>query len=375
MTKEQTPQNLMIRCSQFSEASEFKVLHRHNIQPNDDGNILWHIANFTPDMDQFKVILAFTRAFDAWQAALDQIQPVGRLISFTSTSVFDEAHIHIMFLNPGQGKQKIARVDGVTMEFVHKWPFDGNGGIVAHVPPEKPDIYLDEGENWGDKFHWEGNVLFACLMDSVTHEIGHCLDLDHTSEALDMMAPFADGKTRIITEDSVKGLISAGWGQKKKLQAAKMPAASIVETPPGDPIMIALKYYGIKEVAGPNSHPDIIAWIKGMFPLAANDGDTPWCSIFMNFLMKQAGLPFTGSGMAKSWLKWGKPVKWEDRRMGDVAVFSRGAPGSASGHVALYVNDKDVEGKYLRVLGGNQSDAINISAYDKARLIELRRHE
>lgn len=373
--QEPIPQNLTIRCSQHSEASEFKLLKRHNIQPNDAGEILWHIANFTPDMDPFKVILAFTRAFDSWQAAMDQIAPVGRLIKFVSSSSFKDSHIHIMFLNPGQTKQKITCTDGTLIEFIHKWPFDGNGGIVAHVPPDKPDIYLDEGENWGEMFRWEGDTFFAPLMESATHEIGHCLDLDHTDKGDDLMSPFADGKTRIITDDTMKGLVASGWGQKKLIQLNKLPAAATVQTPIGDPVLIALKYYGIKEVAGPGNHKEIIAMIKGMFPNALNDGDVPWCSIFMNFIMKEAGLPFTGSGMAKSWLKWGRPVKWEDRRLGDVAVFWRGTPTSGSGHVAFYINDKDLEGKYLRVLGGNQSDTLNIAAYGRERLIELRRHE
>ncbi len=369
------PQNLTIRCSQFSEASEFKLLKRHNIQPNDAGEILFHIGNFTPDMDHFKVILAFTRAFDVWQAVLDQIPPVGRLIKFVSTSCWDDAHIRILFLDPGKPKQKITRVDGTVMEFTHKWPFDGNGGVVAHVPPDRPDIYLDEGENWGEMFKWEGDTFFAPLMESATHEIGHCLDLDHTTVKLDLMFPCADGQSRVITEDSQNGLISAGWQQKKKLQALKTPSAVTAIQAPGNPLLIALKFFGIKEVAGPGNHKEIINWIKGMFPGSANDGDVPWCSIFMNFLMKEAGLPVTGSGMARSWLKWGKPVAWEERKLGDVAVFWRGTPNGPSGHVALYVNDKDVEGNYLRVLGGNQSDAVSIASYEKSRLIQLRRHE
>lgn len=369
------PQDLTIRCSRDSDASEFKLLKRHNIQPTPDGVVFWHIANFTPDLDPFKVILAFTRAFDAWQFAIDMIQPVGRLITFKATSCWDDAHIRIMFLNPGQRQQKITRTDGVVLEFEHRWPFDGNGGVVAHVPPNRPDIYLDEGENWGDVFRWEGDTFFAPLMESACHEIGHCLDLDHTEKKDDTMFPCADGQNRTITEDSLKGLVAAGWQQKKKLVAMRKPSAVTVPDQPTNPILVALKYYGIKEVPGPGSQKDIIAWIKGMFPAAANDGDTPWCSIFMNFIMKECGLPITGSGMARSWLKWGKAVAWEDRRPGDVAVFWRGSPTSPSGHVALYVNDKDVEGKFLRVLGGNQSDSVNIAAYDKARLLELRRHE
>jgi len=40
------------------------------IQPTDDGRILWHVINYTPDEDESKTLNAFSRAIDIWQPAL-----------------------------------------------------------------------------------------------------------------------------------------------------------------------------------------------------------------------------------------------------------------------------------------------------------------
>lgn len=366
----------VISCARYQDVSDFKVLKKHSIQPTPDGFILWSIVNFTQDQDKFKTILAFTQAFDAWQAAMDMVAPAGRLIQFKSTNDREKAQIKIYFITPGQVEQTVTLEDGSQLSFKHKWPFDGNGGNLAHVPLDSTDIFFDEGENWGEMFRWEGDTFFAPLMPVAIHEIGHTLDLDHTQVQADIMYPTTDGKVRVITEDTIKGLTAAGWGKKKQKFIEGPSAAEVVKPAPSgkDMILKALEFIGIKEVPGPGNQAEIIAWIKGMFPNAVNDGDTPWCSIFMNFVAKECGIQGTGSGMARSWLKWGVPVKWEDRRPGDVVVFWRGKPDSASGHVALYVNDKDLEGKYVRVLGGNQTDSVSIALYQRERIIEIRRN-
>ena len=57
---------------------------------------------------------------------------------------------------------------------------------------------------------------------------------------------------------------------------------------------------------------------------------------------------------------------------GDVVIFWRGSPASWMGHVALYhgpaANSNDI-----LVLGGNQNDELNISAYSTARVLGVRR--
>ena len=96
---------------------------------------------------------------------------------------------------------------------------------------------------------------------------------------------------------------------------------------------------------------------------------TAWCAGFMNAALAQGGLEGTGKLNARSYMDWGDAV--DEPRVGDVAVFSRGDPNGWQGHVGFY-KGKDEHGN-IRVLGGNQSDSVNISSYSPDRLLGYRR--
>lgn len=94
---------------------------------------------------------------------------------------------------------------------------------------------------------------------------------------------------------------------------------------------------------------------------------TPWCAAFVNATLAAAGLPMTGSFMARSFLKYGRPVTRPN--VGDIVVFKRGAP--PSGHVAYYV--KNYDHSYIVVLGGNQKDEVCMKLYRKDSILGYRR--
>ena len=138
-------------------------------------------------------------------------------------------------------------------------------------------------------------------------------------------------------------------------------------------LLIAIKYYGTFEVEGPNSNEKILDWIHDFFPSAKDDSLVAWCSIFMHMIAKEAGykiLRHGHSGLARSWLAEGQAVPIDEMQVGDIVIFWRGALYSRFGHVAIYVNDR---GKDIRVLGGNQSNGVNIRSYPKNRIIGVRR--
>lgn len=95
-----------------------------------------------------------------------------------------------------------------------------------------------------------------------------------------------------------------------------------------------------------------------------------WCADFVNATLTKAGQKGTDSGMARSFLKWGEAVVGEPQQ-GDIAVFSRGDPQGPYGHVGFF-HGRTPEGD-IQVLGGNQSDAVNISTYPADRLLAFRR--
>ena len=136
-------------------------------------------------------------------------------------------------------------------------------------------------------------------------------------------------------------------------------------------ILKALEYYGLTERPGPGSNPEILDMIKTMFPDAEDDSKVAWCSIFINYISDQAGYEKSGSGLARSWEKVGTPVEYVDRKIGDIAVFWRGSKDGWQGHVGLFVNDTE-DGR-LRILGGNQSDSINITILGWDKLVCFRR--
>ncbi|MDZ7824694.1 MAG: TIGR02594 family protein [Ahrensia sp.] len=96
---------------------------------------------------------------------------------------------------------------------------------------------------------------------------------------------------------------------------------------------------------------------------------TAWCAEFLNATLAQVGLEGTGRANARSYLDWGEAV--ETPQQGDIAVFSNGDPSDWRGHVAFF-DQYNPDGS-IRVLGGNQSNSVNISSYSPDRLLGFRR--
>ena len=103
-------------------------------------------------------------------------------------------------------------------------------------------------------------------------------------------------------------------------------------------IEIALSQYGTKEISGPENNRTIVSYAKEAGFAWVNNDETPWCSIFMNWVTMKAGLPRSGKADARSWLHIGTEVK--DPLLGDIVVFRRGT-SAWEGHVAIYINEVD----------------------------------
>lgn len=94
------------------------------------------------------------------------------------------------------------------------------------------------------------------------------------------------------------------------------------------------------------------------------------CSSFMNWCIQSAGGKGTRNAMARSWLNWGKTVLTP--KEGDTVIFSSPLRGPSAGHVAFYVSHVPVAG-YIKVLGGNQQDAVSYELYPTANVLGYRR--
>jgi uncharacterized protein (TIGR02594 family) len=122
------------------------------------------------------------------------------------------------------------------------------------------------------------------------------------------------------------------------------------------PIQVAKREIGVKEIRG-GENPQILKYFRAT-TLKATEDEVPWCSAFMNWIMRECHMERSGSAAARSWL--GVGTRLPGFRKYSIVVFRRGN-SSWQGHVALAM--EDLGGGYIRCLGGNQSDAVKYSNY------------
>ncbi len=129
----------------------------------------------------------------------------------------------------------------------------------------------------------------------------------------------------------------------------------------------ALKCYGIEEILGAGDSPAIMAWAKETGAKGYKHDAVAWCGLFQSVCAKRAGWEHKPAGnalWARNWAKWGTPQKVA--MLGDVLVFPRGD----GGHVAQYIGE---DATHYHILGGNQSDMVNIVRKPKTPILAIRR--
>lgn len=134
---------------------------------------------------------------------------------------------------------------------------------------------------------------------------------------------------------------------------------------------LASDYIGLKEIKGSEHNETVVNFFKEVGHSWVKDDETAWCAAFAGAILERAGLPSTRKLNARSYLEWGEEVAFDDLETGDIVVFWRKGKNSAYGHVAFFVG-LDPQGD-LRVLGGNQSNEVNIATYKKERFLQGRR--
>lgn len=127
---------------------------------------------------------------------------------------------------------------------------------------------------------------------------------------------------------------------------------------------IALNELGTHEVAGDADNPRIVTYHQAT-SLKSTDDETPWCSAFANWVLREAHVSTTKSALARSWLTWGRTT---GARYGAITVLSRGT-SPTQGHVGFLV---DANATHLWLLGGNQGDAVNLARFEQTRVLGMR---
>jgi uncharacterized protein (TIGR02594 family) len=186
-----------------------------------------------------------------------------------------------------------------------------------------------------------------------------------------MMGPRT--RNAIKAFQSSKGLVADGIvGPKTRgallgsAHAAAQPDQSVPLDMPW--LVEAARLRGLKEGAGAADNPVIMNWADALDASYASD-EVPWCGLFVGHCVRSTledePMPANFLG-ARQWLKYGKSVR---PQLGAVMVFWRGSRDGWKGHVAFYWAEDD---SHYHILGGNQSNSVNITRIAKSRMLDAR---
>lgn len=122
---------------------------------------------------------------------------------------------------------------------------------------------------------------------------------------------------------------------------------------------------GVYEIPGPDQNNErILEYLRTTsYPQDGLTDEVKWCSAFVNWCLKKCGISGTReAARAASWHRedWG--VSLNAPRVGCLVVYSY--------HVGFYVGDESTAS--LLLLGGNQSDEVNISTFPKHGVLSYR---
>ena len=130
----------------------------------------------------------------------------------------------------------------------------------------------------------------------------------------------------------------------------------------------AMRLIGLTEDTGPASNPKILKMAKDL-DLAYKDDDLPWCGLFVAHCIGSTlpDEPLPGNPLgARSWDSFGVPV---EPQRGALMTFWRESLKSGLGHAGFYHSETESD---YRILGGNQSNMVNIMSVEKDRYVAAR---
>lgn len=136
------------------------------------------------------------------------------------------------------------------------------------------------------------------------------------------------------------------------------------------PFQFALQFHGEKENPKTTESNPVIRKIIDWSNFSEDDSLIAWCAMFANYVLFHTRYEHSNKVNAKSYLDIGVEVATKDAKVGDIVVLHRGDPKGWKGHVGFYVKH-DIE--YIWMLGGNQSNGVNIKKYPISRLAGVRR--
>ena len=130
----------------------------------------------------------------------------------------------------------------------------------------------------------------------------------------------------------------------------------------------AIMEFDEKEIPGVKHNKRILEYFNDIGAWWFTSDEVPWCAVFVQWCLKQAGLKYNYMANARYFLNYG--TKTENPRLGDLVVLWRTSKNGTAGHVGFYIKeDKD----HFWILGGNQNNKVGIDKYEKKYFLDFRR--
>lgn len=128
-------------------------------------------------------------------------------------------------------------------------------------------------------------------------------------------------------------------------------------------MQIAQSEIGQREIIGKNHNPKILAY-HATTTLKASSDETPWCSSFVNWALKQAQITGTNSASAASWASWGEKTTGKN---GAITIIrnpkvANSSLTSTGNHVGFLIQETAT---HYELLGGNQSNQVRATLFPK----------
>jgi uncharacterized protein (TIGR02594 family) len=109
-------------------------------------------------------------------------------------------------------------------------------------------------------------------------------------------------------------------------------------------------------------------WVKIMDSQVQRDysnDDIPWCGLFTGYCLEKNGFDAVSKPLwARNWANYG--IKLSEPVWGCIGSYRRGS----GGHVGFIVGE-DQSRRHHYLLGGNQNNAVNVTAISRIRLIAI----
>jgi uncharacterized protein (TIGR02594 family) len=142
---------------------------------------------------------------------------------------------------------------------------------------------------------------------------------------------------------------------------------------------VASRFIGTKEILGNIDNPLIVGFGQLIDKSYVHD-EIAWCSVFVHAIVFMLGLSRHKGLNARGWLLIGTPITLDQAQTDcDVVILKRGKgtqPGpeviQAQGHVGFFAG-LSTDGLRVKLLAGNQSNAVNIAEFPIIDILGIRR--